>query len=76
MYNDKYRTYQRNREDYNIQVKGGYGGQGYSEAEKIEFDPRFLKDAAPTTTTQVKKGTLDEIRARIEALKKKSGGSK
>jgi len=76
MYNDKYRTYQRNREDYNIQVKGGYGGQGYAEAEKVEFDPRFLKDAAPAATTQVKQGTLSEIRARIEALKKKAGGSK
>lgn len=76
MYNDKYRTYQRNREDYNIQVKGGYGGQGYAEAEKVEFDPRFLKDAAPAATTQVKQGTLSEIRARIEALKKKAGGTK
>jgi len=76
MYNDKYRTYQRNREDYNIQVKGGYGGQGYAEAEKVEFDPRFLKDAAPAATTQVKQGTLSEVRARIEALKKKAGGTK
>jgi hypothetical protein len=76
MYNDKYRTYQRNRSDYNIQVKGGYGEQGYEEADAINFDPRFLKSSASPKAKEDKrtqlKGMMDQIKALEEKLKGKA----
>jgi hypothetical protein len=71
MYNDKYRTYKRNREDYNIQVGTAYGSQGYNQADEIEFDTRFLKDAAPVQSTQNTQSALDAARARVEELRRR-----
>lgn len=76
MYNDKYRTYKRNREDYNIQVGTAYGSQGYNQADEIEFDTRFLKDAAPIQSTQNTQSALDAARARVEELRRRDQGKK
>lgn len=72
MYNDKYRTYQRNRSDYNIQVKGGYGEQGYEQAEAIEFDPRFLKSSASPKAKEDKRARLGSVLEAIQQLKDKN----
>jgi len=74
MYNDKYRTYQRNRSDYNIQVKGGYGEQGYEQAEAIEFDPRFLKSSASPKAKDDRRTQLKGLMEQIAALEAKLKG--
>ena len=69
MYNDKYRTYQRNRTDYNIQVKGGYGEQGYEQADAVDFDPRFLKASASPQVKEEKRARLGSVLEAIQQLK-------
>jgi hypothetical protein len=74
MYNDKYRTYQRNRTDYNIQVKGGYGEQGYEQADAVDFDPRFLKSSASPKAKDDRRTQLKGLMEQIAALEAKLKG--
>ena len=66
LYREKYNTYNRQLEDYNIQVKNFYGDQNYKPAAAIEFDDRFKLEIRPRVSASREKELLAK-KAALEA---------
>jgi hypothetical protein len=76
LYRDKLIRYERDVEDYNIQVKSKYGSDGYKPIEPVKIDPKlFLPgEKEDESDPQVIQKKIQELRAelnkRLSTLKK------